>query len=327
MKGQADIRRAGIWFALFAGLTLAVQARWAAPLDDAAMRLVATYRPEPLAGPMNWAFRLGFLQVDLALALLLSVWLLARRRPWPVVLAPLLIVVGVGVQAGLRLVVEQPSPSGFELQRVTPAQPVGYMLDRADAAARQSLVAVTAAVAPTGAPSEERGSYPSGHACRVLFLALAVMGLGRGAVGTGRRGDQGAVTFVQRVIPDRPPVQDANIVVQGISVCHLSACENIGVGQELTPCRSAALESEGGALLSFVSDRAIGRAAPAAGVRGSGLRTQESGLICRLLLAAVALLVGYSAIYFGYHWPSDVLGGYLLALAAYPLAGWVRRRG
>jgi membrane-associated phospholipid phosphatase len=31
-----------------------------------------------------------------------------------------------------------------------------------------------------------------------------------------------------------------------------------------------------------------------------------------LVLGAIAVAVGYSALYFGYHWPSDILGGYLL---------------
>lgn len=232
-------RGAGLWFALFLGLTLLVQARLLAPLDEVGMRLVAAYRPPAMAEVMNWAFRLGFVQVDVALALLLSVWLVARRRPQPVALAPLLIVAAIGVQAGLRLVVEQPPPRGsFELQRVTPAQPVGYILDRADAAARESF----AAAAPSGAPAEERGSYPSGHACRILFLALAVDWL---------------------MLRDRRRAKGGD------------------------------------------------RREPAAGGRLHALAAR------RLALAGIAILVGYSTLYFGYHWPSDVLGGYLLAMGVY----------
>ena len=32
---------------------------------------------------------------------------------------------------------------------------------------------------------------------------------------------------------------------------------------------------------------------------------------------AFVLAVGYSTLYFGYHWPSDVFGGYLLAMGVY----------
>ncbi len=261
---------------LFALLLSVVQTRLLAPLDEVALRWVVAHRPEALADLMNWIFRLGFAQVDAAVAVAWSAYLLLQdvgrglppRRPAPMTikaagqgappytsrfprrlrlpaLAPLVLFAAIGLQAGLRLVVDQPAPGkGYELHRVFASEPVGLALDRADALVRESFVAAVAAPpAPTpNAPAPERGSFPSGHATRVLFLALLAAGW--------RRGNG----------------------------------------------KSSALSTRHSALLP-----------PAAA----------------LLLSA---LVGYSALYFGYHWPSDLLGGYLLALALYPPAAWLRDR-
>src|SRR5207302_3445714 len=73
------------------------------------------------------------------------------------------------------------------------------------------------------------------------------------------------------------------------------------------------------------------------GSRGRAERSGRRGALTAALVVGgflLAALVGYSALYFGYHWPSDVLGGYLLAVIAWQLAAgpgslpsWLGRRG
>ncbi|MBI2939601.1 MAG: phosphatase PAP2 family protein [Chloroflexi bacterium] len=255
-RGRANPTRQLVWLAVWAAstlfVTLLVQARLLAPLDEAGLRLVVALRPVHLSEGMNWVFRLGFVQVNAVVALLWAVVLLVRHRSPVAALPPLVLFAAIGIQTGLRLVVSQPAPPAktYELHREFASQPVGYTLDRADEVARKTLVAATAkplaqptpagstvpAAAPP-APAPERGSFPSGHATRVLFLALL-------ASDTVRR---------------RP-----------------------------------------------VRWSWLGRRLPLGG------------------LGVIAGLVGYSAMYFGYHWPSDVLAGYLLALAAHQLAAWLR---
>lgn len=53
-------------------------------------------------------------------------------------------------------------------------------------------------------------------------------------------------------------------------------------------------------------------------IRGHG--AAGSGLLTAAGIFLVTGLVGYSTLYFGYHWPSDLVGGYLMALTAYALA-------
>ncbi|MBI3977526.1 MAG: phosphatase PAP2 family protein [Chloroflexi bacterium] len=248
---RSTLRRAALWIALFLGLTILVQARLLAPLDEAGLRLVADRRPAALAEGMNWIFRLGFVQVNAVMAIVWAALVLIRRRSLLLAVAPLILFVAIGAQAGLRLAVDQPAPgSAYAFHRRYAAQPVGDALDRADAAARDTFAAAAAALvvpatapattgaAPTtsasaGQPGRERGSYPSGHATRVLFLVLLA--------GSALR---------------RP-------------------------------------------LLGWAW---LGRRLPLVG------------------LAGLAALVGYSALYYGYHWPSDVVGGYLLAVPLWLLA-------
>ncbi|GEM_PF-6969536 len=220
---------------LMAGLTLLVHLRTLAGWDLRAMEAVAASRPAALTEPMNWLFRLGFAQLDLVVALAWAGWLLWRPRRGDacVALAPLLLFAAVAIQGGLRLAVQQPAPTAsFELQRPFAEQPVSAALDRTDAAARGAFVAVTGPVAPATA-ERERGSYPSGHTARILFLALAAWSL-------------------------RP--------------------------------------------------------------RGWGKRG------CTAWVALLGILVGgvsYSALFFGYHWPSDLIGGYLIAAGLWAPLRWL----
>lgn len=270
MKGHSSLARTAIWGGVFCAVTVLVQARLMAPLDAAGLGVIAGHRPLGLSGGMDWIFRLGFASVDAVVALLWALWLWLRWRhrgrktapllgslaSWvpplrgavPVAaLAPLLLFAVVGVQAGLRLVVDQPAPTkAYELQRAFAREPVSAILDRSDAAARGAFEAASSGAtnsAATSSPAatstaasstaKERGSYPSGHAARTLFLALL------------------AADFLRHSKP---------------------------------------------------GNRRLGRLIAAGLFLMSGL-------------------VGYSALYFGYHWPSDLLGGYLLALAAYPTTG------
>ena len=259
MKGHSWAVWTAAWGVLFCITTWLVQSRLLATLDAAGLDVIADHRQLGLSDGMNWVFRLGFASVDGAMALLWAIWLSVRwKRGWKpqssgvpailglvpaAVLAPLLLFAVVGVQAGLRLVVDQPAPGkAYELQRAFAQEPVSAVLDRTDAAARGSFEAAASA-AETNTIStltEGRGSYPSGHAARTLFLALL------------------AVYYLRH-------------------------------------------------------------------------STARAGRV-RQRVAAAALcltsgLVGYSALYFGYHWPSDLLGGYLIALAAYPLAARLLRIG
>ncbi|HEX2987219.1 MAG TPA: phosphatase PAP2 family protein, partial [Chloroflexota bacterium] len=161
-------------------------------------------------------------------------WISLTTRMIP--LAPLMVFVVIGVQAGLRLVINQPAPgAAYELHREYSSEPVGLTLDRTDAAAREAFAAAAAIQAT---PVSARGSYPSGHASRVLFFSLL-------AAQTVRR-------------------------------------------------------------------------------RGKVSRATRTAVV-----VLPTALVGYSALYFGYHWPSDLLGGTLLALAIYAvvvhLAAGIRR--
>jgi len=235
-KGTASwVRWLAVWTALFAMLTLAVHLRLLVAIDEAAMRFLAMLRVPAFTDAANWIFRLGYVHVDAALALLWAALLLARRRSLLAALPPLVLFVAVGIQGGLRLVIDQPGPDQeYAVRRDFVSQPVGYVLDGVDFAARESFVAAVPGRIPQ-TPSSGQASFPSGHAARGLFLVL-------------------------------------------LAVHEL---------QLWGPVRSWPW---------------LGRS---------------------LLLVApfiIAGLIGYSAMYFGYHWPSDVLGGYLLALSTYPVA-------
>ena len=263
-------------WALLVAVTLMVQARLLAPLDGAALQWIVSHRPAGVTEAMDWLFRMGFAQVDAAIALVWAAWLVWRerghlarpdfvgpaayqggggqapalrrslvsaKRLLPAT-APLVLLLAIFLQAGMRLVVNQPAPgSAYELQRDFASGLVGLALDRTDATARQLFVAATAprptdgGSAPTGTgrtaaflgQGAVRGSYPSGHACRVMFLSLLAAGM----------------------------------------------------------------------------------------IRGRGKARRAASLVVALLPTA---LIGYSVLYFGYHWPSDLLGGILLALGLYPVA-------
>jgi membrane-associated phospholipid phosphatase len=311
-KGNGGLKISGwflatlIWSALFCGVTLLVQGQVLAPADRAGMALVAAHRETGLADGMNWIFRLGFAAVDAGIAVVWAGVVLWRqgarayaRRPyavgrgdrrlkpplrepwgwnarfgsgWLVVrpaLAPLVVFAVIGVQSGLRLVVDQPAPGAtYELQRAFAPEPVSGILDRTDAAARGTFVATTAPIADS--TGEGRGSYPSGHAARTLFLALLAARwwtLRRGTWGMGRWGEGGT--------------------------------------QHPEPRTQNPLSTQHSALSTLLI-----------------LSPQSSFFapIAAAIALAVAAAVGYSALYFGYHWPSDLLGGYLLGMAAYPAA-------
>lgn len=263
-RQRRGIQPLAAW-ALLAITTLVVQLRLLAPMDEAGLQWIVAHRPEGITEVMNWLFRLGFAQVDVAIALIWAAWLLveaevrsrrqekagddassgyptrawARRIP---TMAPLVLFAVIGLQAGMRLLIDQPAPgSAYELQRDFASEPVGLALDSTDAAAREVFVAATAPQPTEGiasaapAPGAVRGSYPSGHACRVLFLSLLAAGM----------------------------------------------------------------------------------------IRGQGKTRRAATLAVALLPAA---LVGYSALYFGYHWPSDLLGGWLLAAALYPITEGLRQQ-
>ncbi len=262
---------------LFVAVALLAQARLLAPLDEAALGWVVAHRWEGAADAMNWLFRLGFAQVGAAVAVVWSAYLLLQdvgrgappytsRFPLHLLLpalAPLVLILGILLQAGLRLAVDQPAPDRtYELHRTFASEPVGLALDRTDALVRQGFVAATAPAAPE-AGAGGRGSFPSGHATRVLFLALLAAMWPRGDRGTGRR------------LP-------------------LSLWERVRVR------------------------------APALSTQHPEPRTQNPELVRLALALLLSAAVGYSALYFGYHWPSDLLGGYLLAAALYPLAARLR---
>ncbi len=239
------------WLLCFAALTLLVHTRALGNVDQSILMVVAANRQVEASGVMNWIFRLGFAQVDAVVAVIWAGALLARRislsvgaTKLPLVLAPLLLFAVIAIQAGFRLVVDQPAPgSAYALHRQFAAQPVADVLDRTDAAARQGFLQATSPLAPPAVTPQnavERGSYPSGHSSRLLFLAGLVVSLQLSAIRTSRMR------------------------------------------------------------------------------RGGWSRAVRTGVAA----SAVALvgLVSYSAMYFGYHWPSDILGGFLLALAVLPLA-------
>lgn len=228
---RRGVVRFALWTALLVVLTALVQARLFATLDEPFLWFIAAHRPLALTEAMNWFFRLGYVQVDAIVALIAAAYLLIARQSALAALAPLVLFAAIGVQGGLRLVIKQPSAeSAFAIRRVTVSQTAVSSVDRADATVRQTL---SAASATLGASAQEQGSYPSGHACRALFLAL----LARNELGQLKKPKSWRVRQV---------------------------------------------------LLS--------------------------------LLVLLAGLVGYSAMFFGYHWPSDVLAGYLLALMMFEVA-------
>lgn len=220
-----------LWLGLFLLLTLLVHTRFLAPLDEAGLSAIAALRPTSMEQAVGWIFRLGFAQVDAAVAVVWAAALLILRRSLLAALPPLVLFAGIGAQAGLRLIVDQPSPtSSYAYYRPFASQPVGYALDRADTVARETFVA---AVAPEATTSRNPGTFPSGHALRSLFLALLAAEMLR---------------------------------------------------------------------------------------RSTRWRARLGYRLPLAILIFLVVLVGYSAMFYGYHWPSDILGGYLLALALYHLA-------
>lgn len=221
----------GIWAGISAFILILVQARALSTVDEAGLQLVVALRQVTPPELMAWVFRLGYAQVDAVIAIAWAGLIFATRRSMMAALPPLILFAVIGTQAGLRLIIDQPAPgSAYEIQRSFAAQPAGYALDQGDAGARDTFIAVTT---PPGASPKNRGSFPSGHAARSLFLAF------------------------------------------------------VGIG------------------------------------RLRMLRMRQASLVRWMLsgaLIVLAGLVGYSALFYGYHWPSDVLGGYTLALAFYQLA-------
>ncbi|MDO8672494.1 MAG: phosphatase PAP2 family protein [Dehalococcoidia bacterium] len=228
-----------IWAGLFVGTSILVQTRVLATTDQTIMGVIADSRAESQSNVWNWIFRLGYAQVDVLIAVAWATVLLVRRRSLVVAIPPLLIFATIVAQVILRNVVAQPGlDRAYELRREYSAEPVGNILDNVDALARETVMAATSLPQPINSTvGASLWTYPSGHACRVLFLALLAIHAIRKSSG-----------------------------------------------------RWAWLGS-GWSFRSFA-----------------------------FLAGFVSILVGYSTMFFGYHWPSDLLGGYLLGLVVYQVA-------
>jgi membrane-associated phospholipid phosphatase len=195
------------------------------------LRLIDVVRPSGLVPVLNWAFRLAYPQVDLGVAVVWSVVLVLRGSSLSRAIVPLVLVPLIGLEVGIRLVVNAPAPDRtYALERPTETRAATGLLDRGDLVARTAFQVATGPSATNLPPP----SFPSGHAMRALFLAFLV-----GSTSRERSASPRSLSRTWRAI-----------------------------------------------LL-------------AAGFSWAGL-------------------VGYSALYFGYHWPIDVLAGYILGIS-----GWL----
>ena len=83
------------------------------------------------------------------------------------------------------------------------------------------------------------------------------------------------------------------------------------------------------ASLGFPSGHALFAAIFGGLLVGLAEESIQSPVVRRSLQVGLALLilaVGWSRVYLGLHWPSDVIGGYMYALLAVWLLTWLRRR-
>jgi membrane-associated phospholipid phosphatase len=156
-------------FVAVCAVTILVQARALVWVDTRCLQLLDAARPAMLAGALDWAFRLAFVQVDLVIA---AGWVglrLLRRQGLQRVLAPAVLLLVIAVQVAVRLAVNQPAPgSSFALERAFADQAVSSVLDRGDLLSRLAFQAATTTLQTAATPP----SFPSGHAARAFFLAL-----------------------------------------------------------------------------------------------------------------------------------------------------------
>jgi membrane-associated phospholipid phosphatase len=238
--------------AMLLGITVLVQSRVIEAIDRRLLELVVATRPVELAGLMNWVFRLGFAQVDVGIAIVWSLCLWLTRRSVADALPPLLIALVIGVQVGLRILIDQPQPDQqYTLARQSAANSIERALDRSDESVRTGFQSTTSPASPA-----RRGSFPSGHASRTMFLAL-------------------------------------------------------WAGWSLRERRLHALTAE--SQLARMIRRPQSR------------QSRALYLIALVVCALFPLAVSYSAMFFGYHWLSDIFAGFLVAATVFPVAVWISR--
>jgi membrane-associated phospholipid phosphatase len=139
-----------------------------------------------------------------------------------------------------------------------------------------------------------------------------------------------AVQVGVRLLVNQPPPDRSFALQRTFADQAVSSVLDRGDLLSRTAFREATTTSQAGATLpSFPSGHAaralfLALVFVSAVAGSSGSAAGDKHPFWRWLAALFALgwaaLVGYSVLYFGYHWPSDVLAGYLLAIGGWQLA-------
>lgn len=252
-------------------------------VDAAILQLVADARWPQLDEIANWLFRLGFLQVDAAIAAAWTAILLLRARHMP-----------PEKRAMASRALRQRARMGPDISLQACAKP------RADISLQETA---SVHVYP---PIGHRATL-SAYTPLLVFAIIATQAALRLVVNQPAPGTHYALPrpLTTGAAGAALDAADANIRRAFQAASADEQRNTFPSGHAARALFLALLAASAISRLERVS-RALRRAAAAA-------------------LVALGLLVGYTTLYFGYHWPSDVLAGFTIAAAAFHLARHLQR--